>query len=90
MVDTETDGALVAITLMIAESDPKEKDIMTMMVMNLLTVQLEDTDLLEFKKFSDFPRGTMYDILCDAYSYDYRFCRQSYTTISCSIIPKQI
>ena len=26
----------------------------------------------EFKKFSDFPRGTMYDILCDAYSYDER------------------
>ncbi|MBO4909682.1 MAG: virulence RhuM family protein [Lachnospiraceae bacterium] len=33
-----SDGALVAITLMIAESDPKEKDIMTMMVMNLLTI----------------------------------------------------
>ena len=33
-----SEGALVAITLMIAESDPKEKDIMTMMVMNLLTV----------------------------------------------------
>ena len=33
-----SDGALVAITLMIAESDPKEKDIMTMIVMNLLTV----------------------------------------------------
>ena len=33
-----SDGALVAITLMIAESDPKEKDIMTMMVMNLLNV----------------------------------------------------
>ncbi len=32
------DGALVAITLMIAESDPKEKDIMTTMVMNLLSV----------------------------------------------------
>ena len=31
-----SDGALVAITLMIAESDPKEKDIMTAMVMNLL------------------------------------------------------
>ena len=27
---------------------------------------------LEFKKFTDFPRGTMYDILCDAYSYDDR------------------
>ena len=25
---------------------------------------------LEFKKFTDFPRGTMYDLLCDAYSYD--------------------
>lgn len=33
-----SDGALVAITLMIAESDPKEKDIMTMMVMNLLSI----------------------------------------------------
>ena len=32
-----SDGALVAITLMIAESDPKEKDIMTMLVMNLLS-----------------------------------------------------
>ena len=34
----ETPDALVAITLMIAESNPKEKDIMTMMVMNLLNV----------------------------------------------------
>ena len=33
-----SDGAIVAITLMIAESDPKEKDIMTTMVMNLLSV----------------------------------------------------
>lgn len=33
-----SDGALVAITLMIVESDPKEKDIMTTMVMNLLSV----------------------------------------------------
>ena len=32
------DGALVAITLMIAESDPKEKDIMVAMVMNLLSI----------------------------------------------------
>ena len=31
-----SDGALVAITLMIAESDPKEKDIMVNLVMNLL------------------------------------------------------
>ena len=31
-------GALVAITLMIAESDPKEKDIMVNLVMNLLTM----------------------------------------------------
>lgn len=31
-----SDGTLVAITLMIAESDPKEKDIMTLLVMNLL------------------------------------------------------
>ena len=28
--------------------------------------------MLEFKKFTDFPRGTMYEILCDAYSYDER------------------
>ena len=28
--------------------------------------------MLEVRKFSDFPRGTMYDILCDAYSYDDR------------------
>ena len=27
---------------------------------------------VEFKKFSDFPRGTMYDILVDAYSFDPR------------------
>ena len=33
-----SEGALVAITLMIAESYPKEKDIMTTMVMNLLSV----------------------------------------------------
>ncbi len=31
-----SDSALVAITLMIAESDPKEKDIMTTLVMNLI------------------------------------------------------
>lgn len=28
--------------------------------------------MLEFRKFTDFPRGTMYDILQDAYSYDPR------------------
>ena len=33
-----SDGALVAITLMIAKSDPKEKDIMVNLVMNLLTM----------------------------------------------------
>ena len=33
-----SDGALVAITLMIAESDPKEKDIMVNLVMNLSTM----------------------------------------------------
>lgn len=33
-----SDGALVAITLMIAESNPKEKDIMVNLVMNLLTM----------------------------------------------------
>ena len=33
-----SDGALVAITLMIAESDPKEKEIMTALVMNLLKI----------------------------------------------------
>lgn len=31
-----SDGALVAITLMIAESNPEEKEIMTTLVMNLL------------------------------------------------------
>lgn len=33
-----SDGALVAITLMIAESNPQEKDIMVAMVMNLLSI----------------------------------------------------
>ena len=33
-----SDGALVAITLMIAESNPEEKDIMVKLVMNLLTL----------------------------------------------------
>ena len=33
-----SDGALVAITLMIAESNPDEKDIMTTLVMNLLKI----------------------------------------------------
>ena len=28
--------------------------------------------MIEFKKISDFPRGTLYDILADAYSYDER------------------
>ena len=28
--------------------------------------------MVEFRKFSEFPRGTMYDILRDAYSYDAR------------------
>ena len=28
--------------------------------------------MIEFGKFSDFPRGTMYDILQDAYSFDAR------------------
>ncbi len=28
--------------------------------------------VLEFKKFTDFPRGTMYSILQDAYAYDAR------------------
>ncbi|MEG0360460.1 MAG: Fic family protein [Longicatena sp.] len=32
-----SNGALVAITLMIAESDPKEKDLMINLVMNILT-----------------------------------------------------
>jgi hypothetical protein len=31
-----SNGALVAITLMIAESNPEEKDVMTTLVMNLL------------------------------------------------------
>ena len=33
-----SDGALVAITLMIAESNPEEKDIMVNLVMNFLTM----------------------------------------------------
>lgn len=33
-----SDGSLVAITLMIAESDPVEKDIMVNLVINLLTL----------------------------------------------------
>ena len=33
-----SNGALVAITLMIAESNPEEKDIMTTLVMNLLSL----------------------------------------------------
>lgn len=28
--------------------------------------------MIEFRKFSDFPRGTLYDILQDAYSFDPR------------------
>ena len=28
--------------------------------------------MIEFGKFSDFPRGTLYDILVDAYSFDER------------------
>ena len=28
--------------------------------------------MLEFKRLTDFPKGTIYDILCDAYSYDAR------------------
>lgn len=28
--------------------------------------------MIRFKKFTEFPRGTMYDILQDAYSYDVR------------------
>ena len=28
--------------------------------------------MLEFKKVTDFPRGPLYNILCDAYSYDDR------------------
>ena len=33
-----SNGALVAVTLMIAESDPKEKDIMTALVINILKI----------------------------------------------------
>lgn len=28
--------------------------------------------MIEFMKMTDFPRGTLYDILADAYSYDPR------------------
>ncbi|SKC04790.1 hypothetical protein SAMN06296386_11587 [Lachnospiraceae bacterium] len=33
-----SDGALVALTLMIAESRPDEKDIMTALVMNIISL----------------------------------------------------
>ena len=29
--------------------------------------------MIEFRKFSEFPRGTVYDILQDAYSFDIRY-----------------
>ena len=32
----------------------------------------EHSEMIEFRKFSEFPRGTMYDILRDAYSFDAR------------------
>ena len=28
--------------------------------------------MIEFRKFTEFPRGTLYDILQDAYSFDSR------------------
>ena len=28
--------------------------------------------MIEFRKFSEFPRGTLYDILADAWSFDER------------------
>ena len=28
--------------------------------------------MIEFRKFSEFPRGTLYDTLADAYSFDER------------------
>ena len=35
---------------------------------------LEDASLdIEFRKITDFPRGTLYDILKDAYSFDERY-----------------
>lgn len=34
-----SDGALVALTLMIAESRPEEKDIMVALVMNIITLR---------------------------------------------------
>lgn len=32
----------------------------------------EHSEMIEFRKFSEFPRGMMYDILRDAYSFDAR------------------
>ena len=29
--------------------------------------------MIEFKSFADFPRGTMFDLLCDAYAFDPRY-----------------
>ena len=34
-------------------------------------MELEEI-MIEFKRFTEFPRGTMYEILADAYSYDER------------------
>ena len=39
--------------------------------------------MLEFKKITDFPRGTIYNILQDAYSY--KFCECRYDRISVMI-----
>ena len=36
---TISDGTLVAITLMIAESDPSDKEIMITLVMNLMNIR---------------------------------------------------
>ena len=42
--------------------------------------------LVSFRKFSEFPRGTMYDILQDAYSFDSEIRKYGIKT-ECFIAP---
>ena len=40
--------------------------------LNVSVIVKEEKKLTEFKKITEFPRGTIYDILQDAYSFDQR------------------
>ena len=40
--------------------------------LNISVIVKEEKKLIEFKKITEFPRGTIYDILQDAYSFDQR------------------